>query len=217
MKGVNSTMLKRRRVSMPTLEAGIDTVDTANIYSEAGSEELSGVDERASATGSPLRPSAGSRRRATLLRRTPTGTAFAPEHPLELRASLRRLRTDFIDLYQVHMQDRTVPIEETLRASTIWSGRERCGTSLLQLHGIPADRVAGAADRLQLERYGESSCCGTSSRATPSGSWVPAARTFSLGVMVWSPWREGSSPESTARAKRLRRNPAGGVVRSPGR
>src|SRR5439155_11804600 len=94
-----------------------DTVDTANGYSEGRSEELLGQWMK------------GKRQAITLATkcRFPTLGGIAPMHPNEsglsrqsiiwnCEQSLKRLQTDFIDLYQVHMQDRSVPIEETLRA-----------------------------------------------------------------------------------------------------
>jgi aryl-alcohol dehydrogenase-like predicted oxidoreductase len=51
-------------------------------------------------------------------------------HILEAcEASLRRLQTDYLDVYMCHEPDQLVPIEETLRASTTWCAKARCGTS----------------------------------------------------------------------------------------
>src|SRR3954462_4449817 len=117
MKGVHSDDAEARRVFDAALEAGIDTVDTANGYSEGRSEELLGQWMK------------GRRHQITLATkcRFPTLGGTAPMHPNEwglsrksilwnCEQSLRRLATDYLDLYQVHMQDGSVPIEETLRA-----------------------------------------------------------------------------------------------------
>src|ERR1700687_3641527 len=155
MKGVGSDDAEARRVLDAALDAGIDTVDTANTYSEGRSEEL---------LGQWLK---GRRQKVVLATkcRFPTNAGAAPMHPNEFglsrrsiiwncEQSLRRLQTDFIDLYQVHMQDRSVPIEETLRAldDLVRSGKVRhVGCS--HYTGDRLTESLWAADRLQLERY----------------------------------------------------------------
>ena len=119
MKGVTSSDDEARRVLDRALDAGIDCIDTANLYSEGRSEELLG------------KWLEGRRERVVLMTKcrypTAAGTPGATWLPHDMglsrkgilkncEDSLRRLRTDYIDLYQVHMQDRAVPIEETLRA-----------------------------------------------------------------------------------------------------
>jgi 1-deoxyxylulose-5-phosphate synthase len=96
------------------LEAGITFFDTANMYGEGASEEVTGRalgdfarrDEVVVATKVyfPMRPDANGRglsRKAILA---------------EIDASLRRLRMDYVDLYQIHRWDYETPIEETLEA-----------------------------------------------------------------------------------------------------
>jgi aryl-alcohol dehydrogenase-like predicted oxidoreductase len=116
MKGVTSTEAEARRVLDRALDSGIDTVDTANVYSEGNSEELLG------------RWLEGKRHQVVLATkcRFPTSGlgAQVPPHDQGLSRkailkscdeSLRRLRTDRIDLYQVHMQEnQTLPGRSTL-------------------------------------------------------------------------------------------------------
>jgi len=107
------------------LDAGVNFFDTANVYSSGRSEEITGQalmdfvarDEVVLATKvfMPMRPGpngAGLSRKAI----------FA-----ELDASLRRLQTDYIDLYQIHRWDYGTPIEETLEAlhDAVKSGKVR--------------------------------------------------------------------------------------------
>ena len=118
-----------RLVLNEALEQGITFIDTADVYG-GGSEEGSGGSE--SQLGRVL---AG--RRARFVVATKFGMPMS-ELPLEKGASrrwivtaaensLRRLRTDYIDLYQIHVPDADTPIEETLRAldDLVRSGKVR--------------------------------------------------------------------------------------------
>jgi aryl-alcohol dehydrogenase-like predicted oxidoreductase len=193
MKGVTSTAEEARRVLDRALDAGIDTVDTANVYSEGSSEELLG------------RWLEGKRQRVTLATkcRFPTaglGAKVAPHEQglsrkailLACEASLRRLRTDHVDLYQVHMQDRSVPIEETLEALT---DLVRAGKVLY----VGCSNYAGyrlveslwAADRRHLVPYASIQMQWSLAAREGERELVPAARAFGLGILAWSPLARG--------------------------
>jgi aryl-alcohol dehydrogenase-like predicted oxidoreductase len=107
------------------LDAGINFFDTANVYSSGESERV---------LGNFLK--ANSRREAVviatkvqgLMRDEPNGRGLSRKAILfELDESLRRLQTDYIDLYQVHRWDPDTPIEETLEAlhDAVKSGKVR--------------------------------------------------------------------------------------------
>jgi aryl-alcohol dehydrogenase-like predicted oxidoreductase len=193
MKGVTSSDEEARRVLDRALDVGIDTVDTANVYSEGRSEELLG------------RWLEGKRQRVVLATkcRFPTrgtaATASPHDHGLSRKAvlqacedSLRRLRTDFIDLYQVHMQDRSVPIEETLSAldDLVRQGKVRyVGCS--NYAGYRLVESLWAADRLGLERYASVQLQWSLAERGAERELVPAARAFGLGLMIWSPLARG--------------------------
>ena len=108
-----------------SLEAGINFFDTADVYSQGVSEEVTGrwLAEMASRDEVVIAtkvhgPMGSGHNRAGLSRK----------HILEAcDASLRRLKTDFIDLYQIHRFDFTTPIEETLDAldSLVRAGKVR--------------------------------------------------------------------------------------------
>ena len=96
------------------LEAGITTFDTADVYSDGTSEEI---------VGRALRDFA---RREEIVVATkvngrmypgPHGAGLSRVHIMQaIDASLRRLGTDYVDLYQIHRFDPTVPVEETMEA-----------------------------------------------------------------------------------------------------
>ena len=210
MKGVHSDDVEARRVFDAALDAGIDTVDTANGYSEGRSEELLGAWMK------------GRRHAVTLATkcRFPTLGGVAPMHPNEsglsrtsilwnCEESLRRLQTDYIDLYQVHMQDRSVPIDETLRAldDLVRSGKVRyAGCS--NYAGYRLAESLWASDKRGLARYEGIQLQWNLVARDAERELIPAARAFGLGVLVWSPlargflsgkYRKGQPPPPGAR------------------
>lgn len=156
MEGVTSSDEEARRVFDRALEAGINLVDTANVYNEGRSEEL---------TGEWV---AGARDQLLIATkcRFPIGFGMTQkpgphEWGLSRKAimtacegSLRRLKTDVIDLYQVHMQDRNVAIDETLRAldDLVTEGKVRY-IGCANYAGYSLVESLWAADRLQTHRY----------------------------------------------------------------
>ena len=193
MKGVHSDDAEARRVFDAALDAGLDTVDTANGYAEGRSEELLGQWMK------------GRRHAVTLATkcRFPTLGGTAPMHPNEYglsrqsivwncEQSLKRLQTDTIDLYQVHMQDGSVPIEETLRAldDLQRSGKVRyIGCS--NYTGYRLTESLWAADRRGLSRYEGVQLQWSLVARDAERELIPAARAFGLGVLVWSPLGRG--------------------------
>jgi aryl-alcohol dehydrogenase-like predicted oxidoreductase len=210
MKGVTSPDAEARRILDRALDAGMDTVDTANVYSEGQSEEALG------------RWLEGKRQRVVLATkcRFPTrGTvdAAAPhDHGLSRKAilracedSLRRLRTDHIDLYQVHMQDRSVPIEETLSAldDLVRQGKVRyVGCS--NYAGYRLVEALWVSERRGLERFASVQLQWSLLERGAERELLPAARAFGTGLLVWSPlargflsgkYRRGEAPPAGAR------------------
>jgi aryl-alcohol dehydrogenase-like predicted oxidoreductase len=105
---------KSRPLIRQAVEAGINFFDTANVYSDGTSEEIVGRalkeftrrDEVVIATKVHGRMHAG-----------PNGAGLSRKSIMqEIDNSLRRLGTDYVDLYQIHRFDHQVPIEETLEA-----------------------------------------------------------------------------------------------------
>jgi aryl-alcohol dehydrogenase-like predicted oxidoreductase len=114
-----------RTILKQAVDAGINFFDTANVYSAGSSEEILGRalkdfarrDEVVIATKvhAPMRPG-------------PNGSGLSRKAIFtEIDASLTRLGTDYIDLYQIHRLDPTVPMEETLEAlhDVVKSGKVR--------------------------------------------------------------------------------------------
>ncbi len=200
------------------LELGINLVDTANMYGTAdrphASEEIIG-DWLA---GAPAR-----RERVVLATKVFEPTAAWPNHSglsaLNIRracdASLKRLRTDYIDLFQMHHIDRDAPWDE------IWSAMD-----ILRQQGkivyVGSSNFAGwhlATAQSAAERHGvpglisEQSVYNLSRRDIEQ-EVVPAARYHGIGILAWSPLAGGlfagdatggvRSMSPTTRARRAR-------------
>ena len=96
------------------LDAGINFFDTANVYSLGSSEEITG---RALAKFAPREDLVIATKVHGVMRPGPNGGGLSRRSILtEIDNSLRRLGTDYVDLYQIHRWDYETPIEETLEA-----------------------------------------------------------------------------------------------------
>jgi aryl-alcohol dehydrogenase-like predicted oxidoreductase len=106
--------------------------------------------------------------------------------------SLRRLKTDVIDLYQVHMQDRNVAIDETLRAldDLVTEGKVRY-IGCANYAGYSLVESLWAANRLQTHRYESIQLQWSLVRRSAERELIPAAAAFGLGVLIWSPLSRG--------------------------
>jgi len=132
------------------LEAGVNLIDTADVYSEGMSEEIVGEvlegrrDDVLVATKARFPMGSG-----------PNDAGLSRHHLIRAcEASLRRLRTDHIDLYQVHEWDGRTPVEETLAAldHLVTSGKVRyVGCS--NFSGWHVMKSLGVAAREHLPRY----------------------------------------------------------------
>jgi aryl-alcohol dehydrogenase-like predicted oxidoreductase len=96
------------------VEAGINFFDTANVYSDGTSEEIVG---RALADYANRDEIVLATKVHGQMRKGPNGMGLSRKAIMsEIDASLRRLGTDYVDLYQIHRYDKRVPIEETMEA-----------------------------------------------------------------------------------------------------
>jgi aryl-alcohol dehydrogenase (NADP+) len=105
---------KARPVIRQALEAGINFFDTANVYSDGSSEEIVGqaIKDFTRREEVVLATKVNGR-----MRTGPNGAGLSRKAIMgEIDNSLRRLQTDYVDLYQIHRFDQTTPIEETVEA-----------------------------------------------------------------------------------------------------
>ena len=113
------------RIVDRVLDAGGNFIDTADTYAGTVSEEICGKAARGRRTELVLAT------KCTMpVGSGPNAKGSSRKHIREsCDESLRRLGTDYIDLYQVHCEDLGTPLEETVEASMTWCGPARCSTS----------------------------------------------------------------------------------------
>jgi len=177
----------RRQVDM-CLDAGVNLIDTADVYSAGLSEEI---------VGEVLD---GRRDRALLATKVrmemgegPNDAGLSRHHVITgCEASLRRLRTDHIDLYQVHEWDGQTPLEETLEAldQLVSSGKVRyVGASNYTAWQLM--KALGVAERTGLPRFVSQQIYYSLQAREAEYELIPLAVDQGLGVLVWSPLAGG--------------------------
>ncbi len=174
-----------------SLEAGINFLDTANVYSAGRSEEL---------TGQALKNLGVKRDDVVVATKVfgdmspgPNGRGVSRYHVIEAAtASLRRLQLDHIDLYQIHGFDPATPIEEQLRAldTLVQQGHVRyIGVSNWAAWQIV--KALGISERLGLARFASLQAYYTVAGRDLERELVPMMQSEGLGLLVWSPLAGG--------------------------
>jgi aryl-alcohol dehydrogenase-like predicted oxidoreductase len=173
------------------LDAGINFIDTADVYSEGRSEQI---------TGQALRNLNVPRDQVVIATKVfgETGPGVnsrgaTRSHILDgVKASLKRLQLDHIDLYQIHGFDPATPIEETVRAldQLVRHGHVRyIGVSNWAAWQIV--KALGISERLGLARFETLQAYYTVAGRDLERELVPMLRSEGLGLMVWSPLAGG--------------------------
>jgi aryl-alcohol dehydrogenase-like predicted oxidoreductase len=198
------------RIIHRALDAGINFIDTADVYSRGESEEIVG------------KALAGGKRDHVVLATKVHGTMGDDPNEFgnsrrwiikEVEDSLRRLKTDWIDLYQIHRPEADTDIDETLGALTdlIRAGKIRyIGSST-----FPASQIVEAqwvAQRRGRERFVCEQPPYSLLVREIERDVLPTAQRYGMGVIPWSPlaggwlsgkWRKGQDAPSSTRADRI--------------
>jgi aryl-alcohol dehydrogenase-like predicted oxidoreductase len=173
------------------LDAGINFLDTANVYSRGRSEEV---------TGAALKRN-GKRQRVVLATKVhgrmddddPNMEGNSRRHIIEqCDASLRRLQTDYIDLYQIHRPRPEIPIDETLRAldDLIRAGKVRyIGTSTFAAWQVM--EALWIAKELGLNRFVCEQPPYNLLDRRIERELLPMAQTYGIATIPWSPLAGG--------------------------
>jgi aryl-alcohol dehydrogenase (NADP+) len=196
------------RIIARARDAGVNFVDTADAYTGGRSEEIVGAairaqrDEWVLATklANPTGPG-------------PNGTGLSRKWVMQAaEASLRRLGTDYIDIYYLHKEDHATPLEETVRAmgDLIRAGRIRYfGVSNYRSWRVA--EICRICDGLGIDRPVVSQPYYHALNRAPETEHLPACGYFGLGVVTYSPLARGiltakydpdSAPDPDTRAGR---------------
>ena len=197
------------RIIHRALDAGINFVDTADVYSRGESEEI---------VAKALKG-----RRDNVVLATKVHGAMGDDSNQrgnsrrwivqECEASLRRLGTDWIDLYQIHRFDPETDHDETLAALTdlVQAGKVRYAGSST----YPASEIVAAqwtAERRGRARFVTEQPPYSMLVRGVEAEVLPVCQAYGMGVIPWSPlaggwlsgrWRKGSEPPQSTRAERV--------------
>ena len=193
-----------------SLEAGVNVFDTADVYSHGESETMLGQSFKnldiarkdvVLATKVYMRMGQG---------RNDVGASRG--HIMDaVEASLKRLQTDYIDLYQVHQSDPVTPLDETLRAldDLVRQGKVRyIGCSNWQAWKIAT--ALGVSERRNLERFNALQAYYSLAGRDLERELIPLLKAERIGLLVWSPLaggllsgkfsRDNQAPEGSRRS-----------------
>jgi 1-deoxyxylulose-5-phosphate synthase len=179
-----------RPIIRQALEAGINFLDTANVYSDGSSEEIVGKaladfarrEEVVLATKvhGRMRPGAngaGLSRKAIMT---------------EIDNSLRRLRTDYVDLYQIHRFDHTTPIEETVEAlNDIVKAGKALYVGASSMYAWEFSKMLYTADHHGWERFVSMQDHYNLLYREEEREMLPLCADQGIGVIPWSPLARG--------------------------
>jgi aryl-alcohol dehydrogenase-like predicted oxidoreductase len=165
-------------------DVGINFIDTANVYSRGRAEEFLGevLADRpresyvlATKLFWPMSP-------------TDRGLSREQIHK-QIDASLARLRTDYVDLYQCHRYDWGTPLEETMQALTevVRAGKTR----YIGFSEWPPDRIQAALDLPNVEKFVSSQPQYSLLWRGPERDVIPLCAANGISQIVWSPLAQG--------------------------
>ncbi len=172
------------------IELGINFFDTANVYSFGKSEEITGraLQELARREDVVIATKVWGR-----MRPGPNGAGLSRKAILfEIDASLKRLRTDYVDLYQIHRWDPLTPIEETMEAlhDVVRMGKARyLGAS--SMHAWQFAKAQHVAEKNGWTRFVSMQNHYNLLYREEEREMVPLCRDQGLGLIPWSPLARG--------------------------
>jgi aryl-alcohol dehydrogenase-like predicted oxidoreductase len=173
------------------LEAGVNFIDTANVYSEGQSEVL---------LGQALRDIGVKREDVIVatkvrgrMRSGPNAVGLSRGHIMDqIASSLKRLGLEHVDLYQIHGFDPVTPLEETLRALDDCVGRGLVNTiGCSNLAAWQIMKALGISERRGFARFETVQAYYSIAGRELEREIVPLVEDQGLGVMVWSPLAGG--------------------------
>ncbi len=182
--GVGVETRQARACLDAAFDCGINFIDTANVYGKGAAETFLGENLQGRARDSYVL--------ATKLffpmTATDQGLSAAQVHK-QLDDSLRRLRTDYVDLYQCHRYDENTPLEETMQALTevVASGKVR----YVGFSEWTAPQIQAAMDIPGVVSFVSSQPQYSMLYRVPEAEVIPLCTENGIGQIVWSPLAQG--------------------------
>jgi len=175
-------------ITAASFDLGINFFDTADVYAGGVSETVLGK-----ALGNRRKEAFVATKVRFAMSNRPNDTGLSRVHILKsCEDSLRRLGTDYIDLYQIHSYDPGTPLEESLRAldSLVQSGKVRyIGCS--NLSAWQTMKALSISDKLNLEKFITTQLYYSIGARDIEHELVPMCVDQNLGILCWSPLSGG--------------------------
>jgi len=182
--GVGVEAEKARACLDEAFNQGINFIDTANIYGRGAAETFLGQ----ALHGRPRDSYVLATKLYFPMTDSDRGLSRAQVEK-QLDASLQRLRTDYLDLYQCHRYDFDTPLEETMEALTraVESGKARA----IGFSEWPADRIRAALDMTGVTKFVSSQPQYSLLWREPEDEVIPLCAANGISQIVWSPLGQG--------------------------
>ncbi|NHN33436.1 aldo/keto reductase [Paenibacillus agricola] len=186
--GVRADEATSLQIIHQAMDKGINFIDTANIYTKSESERIIGLALEGKRHEVVLATKAG------LVRGEGPNERGSSRYHLqqELESSLRRLKTDYVDLYQIHTFDPETPIEETLRTldDMVSSGKVRyIGASNYAAWELM--KALGISEQKGFNRYVSTQTSYSLADRTPEQELVPVCLDQGVGIIPYFPLAGG--------------------------
>ena len=165
-------------------DLGINFIDTANVYGRGAAESFLGEALSRRERGSYVLAT-----KVYFPMSDEDEGLSAPQIRKQIDASLRRLRTDYVDLYQCHRFDEDVPLEETMSAlsEVVQQGKAR----YIGFSEWSAQQIEDALNLPGVEKFVSSQPQYSMLWRVPEGSVIPLCASNGIGQIVWSPLGQG--------------------------
>ena len=182
--GVGVEADKARACLEEAFAQGINFIDTANVYGRGAAETFLG----GALQGRPRDSYVLATKVYFPMSETDSGLSRA-QIEKQLDASLTRLRTDYVDLYQCHRYDSGTPLEETREALTraVESGKTR----YIGFSEWPADKIQAALDLTGVAKFVSSQPQYSLLWRAPEDQVIPLCAANGISQIVWSPLGQG--------------------------
>ncbi|MDC1171962.1 aldo/keto reductase [Alphaproteobacteria bacterium] len=206
--GKETNVRDSQTIITSALDIGVNFIDTADVYVGGGSEKLIGQFIKTTRNQWIL-----ATKLASKMSETPNSGGLSRKWVVEAcENSLKRLRTDYIDIYYLHKEDPTTPLDETLRAIGLLISQGK-----IRYFGVSNYRswrvaeICNICDGLGIDRPIASQPYYNAMNRMPETEHIPACSYYGIGVVPYSPlarglltgkYRKNEQPERDSRVAR---------------